>query len=117
MNKDWTAPLFRLAWANGKVEQLEVDMLSFLMQEAGIPLGQRLALLDAGLSQPPKESPGADQLGPSERVQTMRALVQLCFADHHPHPKELELLGDLAMRWGISAEQLDHLRREALGEN
>ena len=47
-----------------------------------------------------------------ERLQCMEALVKVCFADGHPQPAELTLLGDLAVRWGISANQLELLRQK-----
>ncbi|MBN9414248.1 MAG: TerB family tellurite resistance protein [Candidatus Eremiobacteraeota bacterium] len=105
--------LFRLAWADGVVKQSEVDLIADLLTQKGIGLAQRLALMDQGLSHPPGSVSLEAPMSEHERLQCMDALVKVCFADGHPQPAELTLLGDLALRWGISANQLEQLRRKS----
>lgn len=104
--------LFRLAWADGVVKASEVDLIADLLEQKGVGLAQRLAWMDQGLSQPPASVSMDAPMSEHERMQCMEALVKVCFADGHPQPAELNLLGDLAVRWGISANQLELLRRK-----
>ena len=104
--------LFRLAWADGVVKPAEVDLIADLLKQKGLGLAQRLALMDQGLSHPPGSVAMEASMSEHERLQCMEALVKVCFADGHPQPAELTLLGDLALRWGISANQLEQLRRK-----
>ncbi|MBS2035587.1 TerB family tellurite resistance protein [bacterium] len=105
--------LFRLAWADGQVKASEVDIIADLLEKRGVGLAQRLAWMDQGLSQPPSSISMEAVMSEHERLECMEALVKLCFADGQSQPAELSLLGDLAVRWGISANQLEMLRRKA----
>lgn len=105
--------LFRLAWADGQVKASEVDMIAELLEKRGVGLAQRLAWMDQGLSQPPNSVSMDAVMSEHERLECMGALVQLCFVDGQSQPAELSLLGDLALRWGISANQLEMLRQRA----
>lgn len=104
--------LFRLAWADGVVKPSEVDLIADLLEQKGIGLAQRLAWMDQGLSHPPSSVSMDAPMSEHDRLQCMEALVKVCFADGHPQPAELSLLGDLAVRWGISANQLELMRRK-----
>jgi uncharacterized tellurite resistance protein B-like protein len=104
--------LFRLAWADGVIKASEVDLISNLLAQKGVGLAQRLAWMDQGLSEPPVGVALEAPMSEHERLQCMEALVKVCFADGHPQAAELTLLGDLALRWGISANQLEQLRRK-----
>ncbi len=105
--------LFRLAWADGVVKPSEVDLIGDLLEQKGVGLAQRLAWMDHGLSQPPSSVSMDAPMSEHDRLQCMEALVKVCFADGQPQPAELSLLGDLAVRWGISANQLELLRRKS----
>ena len=104
--------LFQLAWADGQVQSREVEMISSLLEQLGMPLGQRLALMDEALTQPPPPTPLPERS--QQAALAMQCLVRLCFADHQAHPEELALLAQLAARWGISADQLEQYRLQAL---
>lgn len=104
--------LFRLAWADGQIKQSEVDLISELLEQRGAGLAQRLAWMDGGLSAPPTGVAMDAPMSEHDRLECMDALVKVCFADSHPQASELALLGDLAVRWGISANQLEQLRRK-----
>ena len=104
--------LFRLAWADGQIKQSEVDLIAQLLEQRGVGLAQRLAWMDQGLSVAPSSVSLDAPMSEHDRLECMEALVKVCFADGHPQASELALLGDLAVRWGISANQLEQLRRK-----
>lgn len=88
-----------------------------MLERLGMPMVQRLVAMDHALAEPPKQ---AEDLGAAlpdspRRLQAMEMLVQLCFADQQAHPEELRILGDLAVRWGISADQLEAIRLKVAG--
>ncbi len=105
--------LFRLAWADGQVKPCEVELISSLLQQRGVALAQRLAWMDQGLSQPPTSISMEAPMSEQQRLECMEALVKLCFADGQAQGPETVLLGDLALRWGVTADQLELLRRKA----
>ena len=107
--------MFRLAWADGQVKPAEVDLIASLLEKRGVQLAQRLAWMDEGLSQPPTTSTPPDSMTEQARLESMEGLIGLCFADGESHVEELNVLADLALRWGVSAAQLEELRRRALG--
>lgn len=115
MQSEMAQIMFRLAWADGQVKQAEVDLIARLLEKQGVPLARRLAWMDEGLSQPPTASASADPMTQPERIDAMEGLIRLCFADGQAHDQELKLLGDLALRWGLNAEQLEELRKQAMG--
>ena len=108
--------LFQLAWADGEVQQSEVQAIAHLLEGIGIPLAERLAVIDEGLSQP--VAPGAlcDQTLDDREVRryVLAMLIKLVFADEKTHPEELRMLAQVAMRWGFSAEELEALRVHGL---
>ena len=106
-----------MAWADGRVDGREVELISSLLEQMGMPLAQRVAMMDEALDHRPEAPPDLDSsLQDGEaRIHVLQAMVSLCFADQQPHPEELRILGDLAIRWGVSADQLDAMRRQATG--
>lgn len=110
MQSQFTQILFRLAWADGRVKPEEVDLIDQLLKEKGLALAQRLVLMDQGLSQPPAGMLADDAMSEAERLECMEALVKVCFIDQDAENREITLLGDLALRWGVSAQQLEQLR-------
>lgn len=104
--------LFQMAWADGEVQSAEVDVISSLLEQLGMPLAQRLALMDQALSQPPPADLGLGG-GDAAHPAVMQLLVRVCFADRQVSPPELAILAELADRWGITAEQLEQFRRAA----
>jgi uncharacterized tellurite resistance protein B-like protein len=107
--------LFRLAWADGHVNQHEVDIISGLLERLGLSLVERLAAMDAGLSAPQGAALEVALARREDRLQAMEMLVHTCFADGVAHPEEVHLLGDLAVRWGIGADELEQLRVKVMG--
>ncbi len=110
--------LFRMAWADGEVKQVEVDLIANLLKNLGLPLCQRLPLMDGLMARPAQPTRPLtvryDEPLELSRATLMELLVRVCFADMEAGPNEIALLGELALRWGISAEQLDQFRLKAL---
>ena len=108
--------LFQLAWADGSVQEQEVHLIAGLLQRMGVSMAERLAMMDEALSLPFSALPDLDAVLPNResRMAVMNQLVSVCFADGAAHPGEIEILGNLALRWGVTAEELEELRRKAL---
>ncbi len=110
--------LFQMAWADGQVQQNEIDLISNLLKSLGLPLSERLPLMDGHLARPSQT--GGKGLAESSqaslslsRPTLMELLVRVCFADMQAGTNEIALLGELAVRWGISANQLEQFRLKA----
>ena len=107
--------LFRLAWADGVVQPQEVEVVARLLERMGVGLAERLALMDEALSLPYAHLPDLDSVLPNResRLAVMSQLVSLCFADGVAQPQEMQIVGALAMHWGIGADELEALRLRA----
>jgi uncharacterized tellurite resistance protein B-like protein len=107
--------LFQLAWADGEIDPREVVVISGLLERMGVPMVERLAAMDQALA----ENTGARHAlvdliqDRQERMTVLGMLVQVCFADQQTHPEEVRILGELAMQWGVSAQDLEQLRLQA----
>ncbi len=108
--------LFYLAWADGSVDSSEVQLISSLLEKLGMPLAQRLVLMDEALDRRPEAPPDFDRALTDQqaRAALLEMLVELCFADGQAHQDEIRILGDLAIGWGIGVEQLEEIRRKVL---
>lgn len=104
--------LFQLAWADGEIQDSEVHAISLLLERIGIPLAERVATMDRGLSEPGAEAPPCENTLQDRELRrhVLGMLIELAFADQTTHPDEIRMLGDLAVRWGFSAEELEELR-------
>jgi sulfite reductase beta subunit-like hemoprotein len=78
-----------------------------------MPMVERLVAMDHALAEPPKQAEDLLTALPdaASRQDAMEMLVRVCFADGETHAEELRILGDLAVRWGIGADDLDRIRR------
>lgn len=111
--------LLQMAWADGQVQQAEIALIDTLLRNLGLPLSERLPLLDESIcpiypTDTPLEPTGIGSQNLS-RPTLMELLVRVCFADMQAGDGELALLTELALRWGISAEQLEQFRLKATG--
>ena len=108
--------LFQLAWADGEVQQREVDVISAILERYGVPMAERLAAMDEALSDPNLEPPDLDAIlgNHQSRLAVMERLVAVSFADGLPHPEEMKILAELAIRWGVSADELEMLRQKVV---
>lgn len=108
--------LFYLAWADGSVDSAEVQLISSLLEKLGLPLAQRLVMMDEAFDRRPEAPPEFDQALTAQdaRASHLEMLVELCFADGQAHQEEIRILGDLAIRWGIGVDQLEEIRKRVL---
>ncbi len=108
--------LFKMAWADGEATEEEVDVLSRLMGRLGIPLMERVIVLDGGLSEPIQDADHLEQMlsDKESRMQAMEMLLQVCFSDENLAQQEVAYIQDIAGRLGISAPELETLRQRAM---
>lgn len=108
--------LLKMAWADGEASEEEVEVLSRLMVRLGLPLAERVTVLDGGLSAPIEEKDHLEQALPDRdsRLQAMEMLLTVCFSDETLAPQEISYIQDLAGRLGISAPELETLRQRAM---
>ena len=105
--------LFAMLWADGDASDREIEVASRMMERVGLPLEERLALMDAHLSDP--ELAGLTSIesvlpdGPS-RLEAMELLVTLCFCDQQLAPEEIDILHQLAVSLEITSHQLEEIR-------
>ncbi len=103
-----------LAWAEGSVEQREVEFLTSLAEELGFDLGTRTARLITGLSAPPVaavEHLAKLDLDEMERYQVVERMVALCLVRGDLTPRRGETLARLALQLGIRADELQEMRK------
>jgi uncharacterized tellurite resistance protein B-like protein len=108
--------LFKMAWADGHVTEQEVDVLSDILDRLGLPLAEKLAVMDFGLSEPRLGEDRIDDVltDHDSRLQALEHLITVCFCDLNLDPAELRLIEELSLRWGITAGELERLRQKAL---
>lgn len=116
--KEMLRALAQLAWADGSVSTAETDLIADFAEKLGVSLVERIAEMDSGLSQPPDPTPvDLEAVLPDHesRLEAMQMLVCLCFADGQLDPGEMSYLGDIAVKLGIGAQELDAMRQAAEG--
>lgn len=105
--------LFAMLWADGDASDREIEVVSRLMERVGLPLEERLALMDAHLSDPELAGfASIESVLPDlpSRLEAMELLVTLCFCDQQLAPEEMDILHQLAVSLQISAHQLEEIR-------
>lgn len=108
--------LFAMLWADGDASDREIEVVSRLMERVGLPIEERLAVMDAHLSDPDlAQTASLEGVLPDQasRLEAMELLVTLCFCDQHLAPEELEILHQLAVSLEINAQQLEQIRHRA----
>jgi len=108
--------LFAMLWADGEASDREIEVVSRLLERVGLPIEERLALMDAHLSDPDLADTGAlENILPdlASRLEAMELMVTLCFCDHQLAPEEMEILHQLAVSLNINAHQLEQIRHRA----
>lgn len=108
--------LFKMAWADGEATEDEVEVLSRLMGRLGIPLAERIIVMDGGLSEPVADADHLEQAlkDKESRLHAMEMLLSVCFTDENLAPQEIAYIQDLAARLDITAPELEALRQRAL---
>lgn len=110
--------LFQMAWSDNVVSPQEVSTLTSVLRNLGYSLPEVICLLDKNLSQPPEESPPLmlDHLFATreEQMQALQALMTVCFSTGKIGPEQIGYIEGLVVRMGLSAEELEELRRKAI---
>lgn len=108
--------LFQMVWADGIVSPNEVQALLGIFRQMGIPHPQILCLMDQNLTTRPAEPPvPLDQIFQDRalQVEALKSVMRICMADGAMQPEILGYLEGTIIRMGISAEELESIRRAA----
>ena len=109
--------LFQMVWADDIVSPEEVEALTSILRQLGFSLSEVICLLDKNLSEPPDDrSPvQIEELFPSREDQKMalQALMTICFSTGSIDPEQVGYIEGLVMRMGLSAQELEELRKQA----
>lgn len=108
--------LFQMVWADGVVSPNEVRALLGIFRQIGIPHPQILCLMDQNLTTRPTEPPvPLDQIFQDRALQmeALKSVMTICMADGTMQPEILGYLEGTIIRMGISAEELESIRRAA----
>jgi hypothetical protein len=114
-HEDLVRGLFHLVWADDVVSPNEVHALTTILQRLGFALPEVICLLDANLAAPPAALP-LDQIFASTRPtdDELRLLLAICFSEGAIQPEQIGYIEGLILRLGLSASDLERLRREAV---
>ena len=106
-----------MVWADDIVSPEEVEALTSILRQLGFSLSEVICLLDKNLSEPPDDrSPvQIEELFPSREDQKMalQALMTICFSTGSIDPEQVGYIEGLVMRMGLSAQELEELRKRA----
>lgn len=112
--------LFQLVWADDVVTPNEVAALSLVLRKLGLTLPEVICLMDQNLAAPPPQKTALplDQLfahrRPSEKE--LRLLLSICFSDGSIQPEQVGYIEGLILRLGLTSNELERLRTEAVKE-
>lgn len=110
--------LFHMVWADGVVSPEEVETLTSILRQFGFSLPEIICLLDEKLSEPPKDlSPVKLEEWFENREDQKRALLALmrvCFSTGNIDPEQVGYIEGLVMRMGLSVQELEELRQQAM---
>ncbi len=110
--------LFHMAWLDEVVTPHEVRALTSVLRQLGYSLPEVLHLLDSHLCERPKDL----DLRPLDEIfrerdiqlQALQALMTVCFSGGQIHPEQIGYIEGLILRMGLTAEELELLRQNAL---
>lgn len=110
--------LFQLVWADDVVSPNEVQALTAVLLHLGFSLPEVICLLDSHLAAPPpaRTSLPLDQLF-SHRLpneEELKLLLAVCFSEGSIGPEQIGYIEGLILRLGLSAEDLERLRWQAM---
>ena len=108
--------LFKMVWADGQATDEEVDVLSRLLDRVGLKWAEKLAVMDTRLSEPQLDPGRLDEVlhDRESRLEALELLITVGFSDQQLPPAELHIIEELALRWGITAAELEQLRQNAM---
>jgi hypothetical protein len=110
--------LFQLVWADDVVSPNEVHVLTTVLLRLGFSLPEVICLLDANLAAPPPKRTALplDQLFAHARPgeEELKLLLAICFSEGAIQPEQVGYIEGLILRLGLSAEELESLRDDAV---
>ncbi len=103
--------LVKMAWADGEVSEAEQTMLTSILLRMGCSEEEV-----EGLGEEPPEDPRLDEVLPDKesRISTMRALITMSFVDGVLSFAEFDYIQAAAEQLGVTDDELEQLRQEAL---
>ena len=111
--------LFQLVWADDVVSPNEVHALTAVLLRLGFSLPEVICLLDGNLAAPPPNRTNLplDQIFANHRPseEELKLLLAICFSEGTIQPAQIGYIEGLILRLGLSAEDLERLRADALG--
>lgn len=110
--------LFQMVWADGVVSPNEVRAVMGTLRQMGFPHPQIITLLDKNLTEKPTESAvPLDQIFQDRNLQleAIKSVMKICMADGEMQPEILGYLEGTMIRMGLSAPELEAIRRAAAG--
>lgn len=105
--------LVQMAWADQKLDEAERQMLARVLTHLGATPAE-IESLQAEPENVDLEQLAATLPGLPERREAMRLLLKVAFVDDALTFEEFDLVGRLAEALGLTDEQMEQLRQEAL---
>ena len=105
--------LVPVAWADGDFADKEKEMLEALLEAYGASEAQKKDLRDYAKDKRTLEDIDLQELSAGDRRTLLQQAVLLSFADGEQHPTEAALLGELATKLRIPAEEAKAVMTEA----
>lgn len=115
--KSFIQILFQMVWADGVVTSNEVASLLETLQKLGLSHPEVICLLDQNLTEKPTASPPPiHEIFPDKgrQMQALTTVMRVCLADGKLQPEVLGYLEGNIIRMGVSAEELESIRKAAL---
>ena len=111
--------LIHMVWADNIVSPEEVEVLMSLLREFGFSLPEIICLLDEKLAEPPQDwSPVKLEdwfESREDQKRALQALMKVCFSTGKIDPEQVGYIEGLVVRMGLSAQELQELRSQAVG--
>jgi len=116
MNEETNAiirALVPIAWADGDFAEKEKEMLDALLEAYQATDAERKAIREYASEKRTLDDINLQDLSAGDRRVLLQHAVLLSFADGEQHPAETKMLGDLAVRLRIPAEEAKAVMQEA----
>lgn len=105
--------LVPVAWADGDFAEKEKEMIEALLDAYEASDAEKKALRDYAKEKKTLEDIDVQELSAADRRVLLQHAVLLSFADGEQHPTESKLLGELAQKLRIPADEAKHVMAEA----
>ena len=109
--------LFQMVWADDVITPNEVECLLSTLQRLGLSHPEVVCLLDQNLTEKPTNPIASlDELFPNKehQVQALKSVMKVCLADGKLQPEVMGYLEGNIIRMGVSAAELEEIRKAAL---